>query len=156
MKNLAWLSVVVAGAMTLPAELSRAGDEGWAALGGFIGGLVVSGASHHHTTRVVEKTVVVEKPVYVEPEERIIEQVDPSCSEGQVIEKTVVIEEPIYTSSYVVRTRRVWVPGGWTYLTRACGPPVRVWRGGCYKSVPVRVYTPGVSRVVVARPARCW
>lgn len=97
---------------------SQAGDEGWAALGGFIGGLAVGNSSSCRTSvRVYQPQVHYRysEPVRVYERERV--------------------RRPRYTTV----TRSVWVPGGWVHQRDDCGRRYKVWQNGYYETVREQV-----------------
>ncbi|MEM7395361.1 MAG: hypothetical protein AAF492_23765 [Verrucomicrobiota bacterium] len=116
-----WLcSMLVAGPLAMgSAPEAKAGDEGWAALGGFFGGLIVSEISHRgHDRHYGHRS----RRAYHEP-------------------ARVVYEEPVrYTYKKVKRKR--WVEGYYTHKRLPCGRVVKKWHPGHYETYYERIKVP--------------
>lgn len=98
---------------------AQAGDEGWAALGGFLGGALLTRAAQCRSYH---------------------------ASYAPVVTETVVVHEPIETGHYEYRTDKEWVPGYWSYVEDRCGRIEKVWHPGRYEYVEVKVWVPHVRR----------
>ena len=112
---------LIAVAMMCPSTV-KAGDDGWAALGGFLlGGLLLSDSGHaHHEYRTVRH-------------------------------ERVIVEEPVAQGYYTYRTQRVWHPGHHIHRRLACGTLRRVWEPGHYEHRKVKVWVPSHSRSYSSR-----
>ena len=113
--------LALAAALIAPLGLiqeTHAGDEGWAAFGGFVGGTLISsftsGRSHHghHSSHHHHETVVVERP----------------------------------SGHYEYQTRKVWIEGHYDYERDRCGRRIKVWHPGHYKYEKVKVWVETRSR----------
>jgi hypothetical protein len=126
MKKIAWM---VGGAMALAMAWPQAclaggrGNEGWAALGGFVGGLIVGNSRCAPPPACYYPPPVVYTPV--------------------VVERPVIIERPVETGYYRYEERQVWEPGRWVYERDYCGNRIRTWVPGCYRTVQVKTWVPG-------------
>lgn len=115
MKKLLWMGTLALALSMAGSGTAQAGDEGWAALGGFIGGAILSDAFGHHGHHSVETRVIVNEPYYV---------------------REVVHHAPRYVS------RRVWHEGYWSYAHDRCGRRIKTWNPGYYTVEQVRVSSP--------------
>ena len=109
------LAVVIALAGV---DTSRAGDDGWAAFGGFVGGTILAGLTHgyqHHPTHYSHVTV----------------------SHPGVYEVKV--------SGHRYEERQVWHDGYWSYEYDRCGHRIKTWNPGYYTVEQVQVYAPSYS-----------
>jgi hypothetical protein len=123
MKKLGLIGLAAASLAAGPSVTAQAGSDGWAAFGGFLGGLILSDIAYQsprtvyvHSAPVVERTVVVREPY----REVIVHQ--------PYREVVVYPPPPVYE----VRTARVWVPGAYRYESDYCGRAIRVWSPGYY------------------------
>lgn len=105
---------------------AQAINEEWAAVAGFVGGVLFSEASR------CDRTVVVERPVY----------------ERRIVHRPVIIEEPEPCGYWEVRKEKIWVPGNWTYVDIGCGRYRKVWNEGYYRWESRRVWVETSPRVV--------
>jgi hypothetical protein len=105
----------IAGAMATAAPVAgQAGDEGWAALGGFLGGTILGEVFHGHHGHHGHQgghTVVVEEHHYVQP-----------------------------AGHYEYEKREVWHEGYYSYEYDRCGRRIRVWNPGYYTYTTVKVW----------------
>ena len=116
MKKMIAVFTLAIGMTAAGAERAWAGDEGWAAFGGFLGGTILANLGHdHHRHHTVRETHVVE---------------DHSRSYDVV--------EVHYT--YV--DRRVWHEGSWSYEYDQCGQKIKTWHPGYYTVERIRVKRP--------------
>lgn len=114
MKKLQWVVALALGLTVAGAGSAWAGDEGWAALGGFIGGAILSDVLGCNSYRTVHETrVIVQEPHYV---------------------REVVYGPP---PRYV--DKRVWHEGYWSHAYDRCGRRIKSWIPGYYSVVRVRV-----------------
>ena len=100
-----------------PSE-ARAGDEGWAAFGGFVGGTLLSSftsSQHRHSSGRHYRS-------------------EPSHGHRE----TVVVERP--SGHYEYQTRQVWIEGHYDYERDECGRRIKVWHPGYYKCEEVKVW----------------
>ena len=113
MKKLLGVMTLAIGMTVAGAEKTWAGDEGWAAFGGFVGGTILAnfGYDHHSHHTVRETHVVVDHPYDYD------------------------VAEIRYT--YV--NRRVWHEGYWTHEVDRCGQKIKTWHPGYYTIERVRV-----------------
>lgn len=94
---------------------TRAGDDGWAAFGGFLGGTILANMAHHgghHTT--VHHEVVIREPVYE--------------------------VEVAPAGHYEVVRKKIWNPGYYSYAHDRCGRRIKVWNEGFYTFRDVEVW----------------
>lgn len=96
---------------------AQAGDDGWAALGGFIGGLIVHDIfePHHHTT-VIKET-------------RYRSDYQPRRNHHR----------ETHSERYEYRWEKKWVPGYYSYEEDSCGYVEKIWHPGYYTRVKVKV-----------------
>lgn len=121
------MAMVMAGLVALGVATPRpaqAINEEWAAVAGFVGGVLFSEASR------CDRTVVVERPVV----------------ERRVVHRPVVIERPEPCGYWEVRRVKVWVPGSWTYIDLGCNRYRKVWNEGYYRWESQRVWVETSSR----------
>lgn len=104
-----WFSVLLGGAVIATPHSACAGDEGWAALGGFLGGVLIGQSASCVPRTVIHRDVIVESRPSV-------------CGHYEWVEERYWIP-----GRYVVerdrcgRRTRVWEPGRYAYRK------VRVW-----------------------------
>lgn len=123
------MTVGVAAAMLIGHSMpARAINEEWAAVAGFVGGVLVANAATcgPRTTYVQPSTVVYQAPPVVvhEPPPRVVYYERPSRPRGY----------------YEHRTERVWVPGRWVYEDLGCGRERKIWEPGYYETVRNKVW----------------
>ena len=132
MKAITLACCILGIAFAMPPQKAQAGDEGWAALGGFVvGGLFqhyAHGSHHRHHYRAP-------RTCYVPPA--------PACPPPRVTCQP--------TGHYETRTVKTWVPGTWIYETLPCGTVQKVWQPGYYQTEKVRVWVQGPPRRIVSR-----
>ena len=139
MKKLGIIGLAAAVWVGGPSVPARAGSDGWAAFGGFLGGLILSDYSSRssHTvyidrSPIVERTVVVREPyrevVVYEPYREVV-----------VYEpyREVIIHRP--APVYEVRSTQVWIPGGYRYEVGRSGHSIRSYSPGYYHSYHPKV-----------------
>ncbi len=105
---------IVAGCLValVPRPVQAGSDEALAALGGFVGGVILSEAARTPSQRVIHQRTVIHRDVVVDRPARV---------------------------RYEMRPRKRWVPGCWVYERGPCGGRVRVWDPGHWETVYVRV-----------------
>ncbi|HRE81023.1 MAG TPA: hypothetical protein PLN52_08240 [Opitutaceae bacterium] len=125
-------------ALAAPAKAGDRGDKVAAALGGFIGGVIVGANLDRHDHRSTR--VVVTSP--------------PPCAP----EVVVVHNRP--HGHWETVTTRVWVPARWVVSYDSCGRRIRTQVGGCYEDRSQRVWVDSHhghgGRVIVASGPRRW
>ena len=111
MKKVATVLSLVGMLALAPPVSSQAGDEGWAALGGFIGGTIFSGIAHgsHHASHTSHHTIVNHY-------------------------------ETSRSGHYEFVDKKVWHPGYWDYGYDECGRKTKVWVKGYYSIETVKVW----------------
>lgn len=126
-------AVCVAGGLCLSPMETQAGDEGWAALGGLIGGLALGQISSHSSHTVVHRV----------------------NSYSSCDSRRVTRHRPRTTRKwrYEYITERHWVPGCWVFERDRCGRRYRVWQDGYYETVRRKVRVPVVGN---RRASRDW
>ncbi len=92
---------------------AQAGDDGWAAFGGFLGGVIVSSISHDIKNRHHDRHR--EEVVYYD------------------------LGHNSY-GHYEYRTIKTWVPGCWTYREDHHGRTIKVWVEGYYTYEKERIW----------------
>ncbi|HMP72452.1 MAG TPA: hypothetical protein PKE55_04235 [Kiritimatiellia bacterium] len=111
-----WIAGCLAVGLTLGAGApAQAMNREWAAVAGFVGGVLVSHAVHAPRATVVHH-------------------------HAPVVRETVVIHEPPPSGYWEVRSERIWVPGQWIHHDLGCGRFQRVWQPGHYQVVQRRVW----------------
>ena len=118
-----WMMLgLLIGSLTMAHPLtSAAGDDGWAALGGFLGGAIFS--EMFRGDRVYHSVV----------HDRVVEHVGPSCPR-------IVLEEP---AGYYKEVRnKIWHEGYYTYRHDHCGRRIKTWNPGYYTYEYVKVWVP--------------
>jgi hypothetical protein len=153
MKKTAWIGVLAAATLLGQIPESRAGDEGWAALGGYLAGSLLGGGSHGHGSYRIgyhsgghrsgyQKMTCRSGHRYHRAPRVRYQYVAPP-----VRHETVVIEHhyappPVPEGHYEYQERRVWVPGRHSYEYDRCGRRIKVWREGYYTTERVKVWVP--------------
>lgn len=110
------LALTAATALSLTPKSALAGDKEWAAVGGFLGGIILGAAiadNHHDTYSHTGGTTV------------IVRDRDDRCEDNDGYWDTVSVS--------------VWVPGDWVYR-RDCGRRVRIYIPGHYEDRHQRVW----------------
>ncbi len=101
---------------------THADDEAWAAVGGFIAGVITGSAIEHNHNVHTGVTIAVGNTCSIHHRS--------GCS---------ICYAP-RRGYWTVRQVRVWVPGCWDVTINHCGDRVRVWRPGRYENHPKRVW----------------
>ena len=128
MNRLALVVAVGCVGSLLPTSTARAGDEGWAAFGGFVGGVLVNEVSHHlhhrsHSRSAYGRPAVVHPaPVVVQPAPVVVHAAPPPPS-----------------GHWETRAQQYWVPGQWVTQHTPCGYQT-VWQPGYYATRHTRVW----------------
>lgn len=124
---------------------AKAGDEAIAALGGFIGDVIVgtlSSDSRHETAVVIEAGHGSRRDGHYDRGRREhrndrrygkSDRNDHSYGKGQQSDRG-------RCGRWVYRTERRWVPGYWTYRRDRCGDSRRIWHRGRHVNTRVRVW----------------
>jgi len=169
MKTKTTLSLLAASAVLLAPRVALAGGEGIAAIGGFIGGMIVGsqvGSTHTHThtteTVVVEHTTV---PAAEQPAPETAEgvrtlplPVDPPAPPTTTTTTTTTVTRNGVPGYWEERPVQTWVPARWITTYDHYGFPVRRYEPGHYVTHMERVWVSGgVSTVgpapIVVAPA---
>jgi hypothetical protein len=132
-----WITAGMAMAMALgQATPAKAINEEWAAVAGFVGGLLVANASQgHSSTRYTHTTYYQPAPVVVHsPPPVVIHEAPPR----HVVRHRPAPPPP--RGYYEVQTRRVWVPGRWVYEDTGCGRPRKIWEPGYYDTIREKIW----------------
>lgn len=152
MKKIAWIGVLAAAAMLAQTPESQAGDEGWAALGGFLAGSLVGGNSHGHGSYNIGYHSGGHRSGYHMnyrsggrthhgPRVRHHYYTPPVRHETVIIQNyTAPPPEP--KGHYEYQERRVWVPESYVYEHDHCGRRIKVWREGYFTTERVKVWVP--------------
>ena len=122
MKNTA-LSVIAVVGLALKPGTAHAGDEGWAALGGFIGGAIFSNIANQRGDS--------DRYHY-----------DNGITRGNHSAVTVVVGNDGRRGYYKYQQVKRWVPGYHAYRRDECGRQIKVWHNGYYTHDRVRVWVP--------------
>lgn len=128
------LALVLAAAQ---APATQAGKKEWAAVAGFVGGVLVANAAHGHNAYYHEPVRVHHhhtKVIY-EPSASVYHH--PPHHRGGGRHRA---PPPPPQGYYEWRTERVWVPGAWMIEELRCGTRRRVWQPGHYQMVRNRVW----------------
>lgn len=140
MKTKATLIASIAVLALIAGQTSaRAGDEVIAAIGGFIGGMVVgsiSSDSHNHHSSVVIETG------YGSRGDRHYGRGhnDRRGRQGQHYDRGRRSGDRYSYGRWEFQTVRRWVPGHWSYRQDRCGDRRRVWTRGHHVHTRVRVW----------------
>lgn len=127
-------------ALAAPARAGDRGDKVAAAIGGFIGGVIVGSHLDRHDHRPAP--VIISTPPPCEPE-------------------VIVVHDRPQGHWEMVGTR-VWVPGRWVTGVDSCGRRVRTQTAGYYENRTQRVWVESRhghgrgDRVIVASGPRRW
>jgi hypothetical protein len=113
MKKWPIMGMVVAAIAGGTPDVARAGDDGWAALGGFLGGALLTEMFHHAGGSRAAVVYHHEAPHH-----------------------HVAKRRGHYRQEY----RNVWVPGHYEIRQRRCGGDYRVWIPGYYTQRKVEVW----------------
>lgn len=155
MKKRGFLMLLAVGLVVVQPGTVRASD-GWAAFGGFLGGMIVSDLACRPRTvyvnpaPIVERTVVVREPyrevvvrqpvrevIVREPVREVIVREPVREVVVEEVYEEVVVREPVRVE---FRTSRAWIPGTYSYRADRCGGRVRVWSPGYYRDYRPRVH----------------
>ncbi|HMO52693.1 MAG TPA: hypothetical protein PKE26_15995 [Kiritimatiellia bacterium] len=125
------LAAALVAGMSTPA---RAMNKEWAAVAGFVGGVLVANSAYCRpaTTVYHQPRVVYQQPVVVYESAPVVVHQRPS--------RVVVRHEPVRRGYYEWRTERVWVPGTWIYEDLGCGSRRKIWQPGYYETVRNKVW----------------
>jgi len=107
----AGLAVAMAAGHAMPAS---AMNKEWAAVAGFVGGVLVANAANCNTRTYYQPAPV----VYHEAPRHVVHYEYQAPPRGY----------------YEYRTERVWVPGSWSYEYSSCGSRRNVWQPGYYET----------------------
>ncbi len=135
MKKYLTLLILPVLCLSLGAGRAAAGDEAWAALGGFVGGVITTKVfDHHRDYHRGHRTEVI-----------VVERDRPGKHHGHYTHghskhgcdnRCDRYERPVRYKT--VRTRE-WVPGFWEVRYDRCGTRIRTWQPGYYKQATKRV-----------------
>lgn len=127
-------TIATIAALALPAQASNRSDKVAAAVGGFIGGIILGSHLDRHDHGPA--------PVVVCPPE-----------------PEVVVVGGHSHGYWETVSRRVWVPARWVVTVDSCGRRVRRQVGGCYETRTERIWVGhghgrGDDRVIARGPGR--
>jgi hypothetical protein len=141
--SIASLALAVWSAQVLPAQ---AINKEWAAVAGFVGGVLVANAANHHPA---PRTVYYSQPAVVCPPAPVVVHHPAPVVYHQ---PAPVVEHHYHyrhqpRGYYEYRTERVWVPGSWVHHPSPCGSRRQTWQPGYYSTQRNKVWVQaGVSR----------
>ena len=121
MKTIIRTFVVTIALFGLNAQ-SHADDEAWAAVGGFIAGVITGTAIDNHRDVHAGVTIAVGDRCGIHHRS--------GCSTCY----------PPRRGYWSVRHVRVWVPGYWDVVINHCGDRVRIWKPGRFEHRPRKVW----------------
>ena len=127
MKKMLITAGLAAAMVTGQAQTANAMNEEWAAVAGFVGGVLLANAASCNTPTVRYYEPARVEYRHYEPPRRIAR-----CD-----------AQP--RGRYEYRTERVWVPGYWTYDSD-CGGRRQVWQPGYYETTRSKVWVSHQSR----------
>ena len=143
MKYLTFICAALIGLACQP-DQARAGDEGWAAFGGFVGGYLVNEFTHHNHARKGNRhrsssysKASCPSPAYASPYGASHATVQPVVV--QPVATYVVTPPPAPCGRWETRSERYWVPGQWATQNTACGPR-QAWHEGHWATRNTRVW----------------
>ena len=133
--------LLAALAVTFSTGRLHAGDEAWAALGGFVAG-VITGA-------VIEDADHCETGLRVAVGDRYgrwdryghHDRYDRRDTWDRYDRRDRHYKQRP-SGHWEVRHVKVWVPGGWVVEVNRCGDRIRVWRPGYFDLLPRKVWVP--------------
>lgn len=128
---------ILLGSQTLSLVPAHAGDEGWAALGGFIGGALLNEVVHHRGKRSVGRYA---PPVHsggCAPSRTTRHPAPPPAHYAHAA--------PAPRGHWEARTQKVWVPGRYIHQATPCGGYQKVWQSGYWDKRTQRVWVEDVS-----------
>ena len=121
---------------------ARAGDEAIAAIGGFIGGVIVGSITsdnHHGSSVVIEAGYGRGSGRHYDRGNRH-DRYDRHYDQTRRYGRHDSRGHTSYRGRWEYRTIRKWVPGYWTYTRDRCGDRRRVWNRGYHVRTQVRVW----------------
>lgn len=119
MKSMLMTAGLTAAMVTGSAIPAKAMNEEWAAVAGFVGGVLIANAANCSSRSYYYESA----PVYREPPRHVVHYEYERPSRGR----------------YEYRTERVWVPGYWTRERSHCGTR-NVWQPGYYETTREKVW----------------
>jgi len=128
MKHLIRTSIISVLLLALGGAPAHANDKAWAALGGFVAGVITGVAIEDSRDRGYHGEVAV---TVVAPYGR-------DYHRGGHYRGP----DPYRHGHWEIRRVRVWVPGRWEIVIDRCGARTRIWRGGYYEWRRERVWVP--------------
>ena len=143
MKKAAWIGILAAAAMVAQSPEARAGDEGWAALGGYVVGSLIGGGGHGHGSYRVGYHSRGHRSghhVNYRPAPRYYHA--PPVRYETVIVENHYAPPPEPEGHYEYQEQRIWVPGSYSYEYDRCGRQIKVWHEGYYRTEQVKVWVP--------------
>lgn len=122
MKKLVVASVIAAlcGSPLVPSKAHAGSDEAWAAIGGFIGGVVVGTAIHDHDDHGHHG----HGRHWCPP---------PRCGGTEIIIRGGGGYRRCAPGHWEWVRVKVWVPGHWRWERDGCGRRIKVWVPGCHE-----------------------
>ncbi len=120
MKKIAWI-LIAAAEFAGTAPVARAGDEGWAALGGFIAGSIVTSIKHQNNYGKGQRYRGSYRQCDTYRDSRSSYHKRPS-------------------GHYEYRSVKTWISGRWIYETDECGYTTRYWKPSHYVYRKTRVW----------------
>lgn len=122
--------IIAALSLTFLSQSPRVytGDEGWAALGGFVSGLIAANAGHRqfhaeHYNRGRHRS-----------------EIKYERHRGSEVVVSINRSRHVQPGHYEYRTVRRWVPGHWVYHEDDCGRTTKVWSSGHYAHRTIKVW----------------
>lgn len=145
MKYLTFICAITLG-LAVQAPQAHAGDEGWAALGGFVAGSLVNEFTHHrhgnsyrqrgygNSYRSECSAAPSYRPARYAPRGR-----HGSRGHGYAVQHVVTHTPPAPCGRWEVRKEKYWVPGQYATRNTSCGPRTE-WHEGHWATRDRRVW----------------
>ena len=135
MKNMLITAGLTAAMAAGPVMSAQAINKEWAAVAGFVGGVLVANAANCNSQTYYYS------PPPPPPPPVVYHQPAPVVHHYHHQPAPVVrYEHAPRRGHYEYRTERIWVPGAWVYQDSGCGSRRRVWQPGYYQTSREKVW----------------
>lgn len=132
MKHYIKILLIPALVLSLGAGRATAGDDkAWAAVGGFVGGVITANIFDHHRDHHRTEVIVVERDSHPHKSYRHGHKKHRCESD---------CDHYAPRGHYETITVREWVPGCWRIEYNRCGDRIRYWEPGYYTHVSKRIW----------------
>ena len=137
----ALITVILVGLSAAPAH---ADDEAWAAVGGFVAGIITGASIDNHDNHRYDSGVRVSVGSRHYPSNTRYDRHRSYRGHSGVRYETR--RHSGGRGHYTYRKVRVWVPGRWDFVRNHCGDHVRVWKDGYYNYRTEKVWVSSSRR----------